>query len=154
MGVWSVQEREAEAIGSKMAAHRAVSQCYLRPTYEDWPYNLYTIVHGRSVDECESVLNELAEETGITQRRALFPMKEFKKSRISFFPRDRRWEAVRVSASPKRRLLNPGGNGNQKPETRNQKKDKKPEPLLSASGFPFLVSSFGLLVYCEMPRTT
>jgi siroheme decarboxylase len=98
MGVWSVPEREAEEVGSKMAAHRAVSQCYLRPTYEDWPYNLYTIVHGRSVDECESVLNELAEETGITQRRALFPMKEFKKSRISFFSSEiDAWEAVRVS---------------------------------------------------------
>jgi DNA-binding Lrp family transcriptional regulator len=100
MGVWSVAERQADEVGSKMASHHAVSQCFLRPTYEDWPYNLFTIVHGRSVDECESVLNELADQTGIRERQALFPMKEFKKSRISFFAPDiDTWESVRLSGA-------------------------------------------------------
>lgn len=100
MGVWSVPERQADEVGARMASHHAVSQCFLRPTYEDWPYNLFTIVHGRSVDECESVLNELADQTGISERRALFPMKEFKKSRISFFsPEIEAWESVRTSGA-------------------------------------------------------
>ena len=100
MGVWSVPERQADEMGTRMAGHKAVSQCYLRPTYEDWPYNLFTIVHGRSVDECESVLNELADETGIRERRALFPMKEFKKSRLAYFSSDiDAWEAMRVSGA-------------------------------------------------------
>jgi DNA-binding Lrp family transcriptional regulator len=99
MGVWAVPERDADGVGERMAGHRAVSQCYLRPTYQDWPYNLFTIVHGRSVDECESVLNELADETGIRERQALFPMKEFKKSRIAYFSPDiDAWEASRAAS--------------------------------------------------------
>ncbi|MGZ8710371.1 MAG: siroheme decarboxylase subunit alpha, partial [Thermoanaerobaculia bacterium] len=52
MGVWSVPADRTEEYGAKLSQHRAVSHCYLRPVYSDWPYNLYTTVHGRSVDEC------------------------------------------------------------------------------------------------------
>lgn len=96
MGVWKVPADQAESVGARMAAHKAVSQCYLRPTYEDWPFNIFTIVHGRSVDECESVLSELSAETGIDDMQALFPMKEYKRSRIAFFsPENEAWEAAR-----------------------------------------------------------
>jgi DNA-binding Lrp family transcriptional regulator len=82
-----------------MSQHRAVSHCYLRPVYDDWPYNLYTIVHGRSVDECESIINDLAIDTGIEEKRALYPTKEFKKARISLFSRDAdEWESTHVAA--------------------------------------------------------
>ncbi|HVR43759.1 MAG TPA: Lrp/AsnC family transcriptional regulator [Thermoanaerobaculia bacterium] len=96
MGVWRVPANETEQVGSRMAAHKAVSQCYLRPTYEDWPYNLFTIVHGRSVDECEAILGELSDQTGISEMHALFPVKEFKRTRIAFFsPENEAWEASR-----------------------------------------------------------
>ena len=65
MGVWIVPEATVEQTAAKMSQHREVSHCYLRPVYADWPYNLYTIVHGRSVDECESIINDLAIDSGI-----------------------------------------------------------------------------------------
>ncbi|HWW63113.1 MAG TPA: Lrp/AsnC family transcriptional regulator, partial [Thermoanaerobaculia bacterium] len=74
------------------------SHCYLRPVYDDWPYNLYTTVHGRSVDECESIINDLAIDTGLTQKQALYPTKEYKKARIHFFSPDAEsWEDVHAS---------------------------------------------------------
>jgi DNA-binding Lrp family transcriptional regulator len=88
MGVWAVPADREDAIGAQMAAHKAVAQCYLRPVYPDWPYNIFTTVHGRSVDECESVLQDIASETGIHEMRALFPIKEFKRSRIAYFSTD------------------------------------------------------------------
>jgi len=93
MGVWIVPEDRADEYAATLSQHRAVSHCYLRPVYDDWPYNLYTTVHARSVDECESVINDLAIDSGLTQKQALFPTREYKKVRLSFFSRDAEaWE--------------------------------------------------------------
>ena len=96
MGVWIVPEATVEQTAAKMSQHREVSHCYLRPVYADWPYNLYTIVHGRSVDECESIINDLAIDTGVEARQALYPTREYKKARISLFSAEaEEWEAAR-----------------------------------------------------------
>lgn len=95
MGVWQVPQDRAEELGQMMAQNKAVSHCYLRPTYDDWPFSLYTIVHGRSVDECESIVNDLAIDSGIETKQTLYPMREYKKARVSFFsPEADEWEAV------------------------------------------------------------
>jgi DNA-binding Lrp family transcriptional regulator len=96
MGVWVVPESNIDDYAAKLAQHRAVSHCYLRPVYDDWPYNLYTTVHARSVDECESVINDLAIDSGLSQKQALFPTKEYRKVRVNFFARDvDEWEEAR-----------------------------------------------------------
>lgn len=93
MGVWVVPEDRADDYAAKMIQHRAVSHCYLRPVYDDWPYNLYTTVHARSVDECESVINDLAIDSGLSEKRALYPTREYKKARLNFFSREaEEWE--------------------------------------------------------------
>lgn len=95
MGVWIVPAATVESAGTKMSQNKAVSHCYLRPVYEDWPYNLYTIVHGRSVDECESILNDIAIDTGVEEKQALYPTREYKKARINLFSSDAdEWEAA------------------------------------------------------------
>jgi DNA-binding Lrp family transcriptional regulator len=95
MGVWIVPEDRVDEIGARMSQNRAVSHCYLRPVYSDWPYNVYTIVHGRSVDECESIINDLAADTGIHEKQALYPTKEYKKARITLFsPEAEEWETA------------------------------------------------------------
>ena len=96
MGVWAVDSSrpDLDAVGEKMAAFRAVSHCYRRPTYPDWPYNIFTMVHGRSTDECEAVLAEISRATGITDYRALYSTKEWKKTRVVYFDRAiEAWEA-------------------------------------------------------------
>lgn len=93
MAVWVVPQDDVDTYAAKLAQHRAVSHCYLRPVYDDWPYNLYTIVHARSVDECDSVINDLAIDAGLTQKQSLFPTKEYKKARCSFYGHDaEEWE--------------------------------------------------------------
>ncbi|HEX9160557.1 MAG TPA: Lrp/AsnC family transcriptional regulator [Thermoanaerobaculia bacterium] len=98
MGVWMVPADRADDFGAQLAQHRAVSHCYLRPVYPDWPYNVYTTVHGRSVDECESIINDLSIDTGLNEKQALYPTKEYKKVRITFFAPDaEEWESSRVA---------------------------------------------------------
>ncbi|HUP44962.1 MAG TPA: Lrp/AsnC family transcriptional regulator [Thermoanaerobaculia bacterium] len=99
MGVWNVPAERADEYGAKLAQHRAVSHCYLRPVYSDWPYNLYTTVHGRSVDECESIINDLAIDSGLTDKQALYPTKEYKRARLNLFASDAdEWDAAHASA--------------------------------------------------------
>lgn len=94
MGVWAVPEARVEEVGQTLASHKAVTQCFLRPTYEDWPYNIFTVVHARSVDECESMLNDVATEVGVNDMRVLFPVKEYKRGKLQFFtPEFEKWEA-------------------------------------------------------------
>ena len=94
MGVWKVPEEQIMEIGPRMAAFRGVSHCYQRPTYEDWPYSVFTMAHGRSKEECDAVLDAIAAETGIEERSTLYSSTEFKKIRLLYFTDAlRRWEA-------------------------------------------------------------
>ena len=85
MGVWEVPEAEILDTGRRMAAFRGISHCYQRPTYADWPYSVFTMAHGRSKEECDAVLDAIAEQTGITGRATLYSSTEFKKVRMLYF---------------------------------------------------------------------
>jgi len=56
MGVWKVPAERIAEIGPRMASFRGISHCYQRPTYEDWPYSVFTMAHGRSKAECDAIL--------------------------------------------------------------------------------------------------
>jgi len=93
MGVWKVPDDEVLETGKRMAAFRGVSHCYQRPTYADWPYSVFTMAHGRSKEECDAILDSIAEATGITERATLYSSTEFKKVRMLYFTDAfRRWE--------------------------------------------------------------
>jgi DNA-binding Lrp family transcriptional regulator len=85
MGVWAVPEAEILETGKRMAAFRGISHCYQRPTYADWPYSVFTMAHGRSKEECDAILDTIAETTGIDERATLYSSTEFKKVRMLYF---------------------------------------------------------------------
>jgi siroheme decarboxylase len=85
MGVWIVPEERMDEMGKAMAAFRGVSHCYQRPTYPDWPYNLFSMTHGRDRRECEAVLEAISNETGLTDYTVLYSTREYKKTRVSYF---------------------------------------------------------------------
>jgi siroheme decarboxylase len=98
MGVWRVPEERMLELGPRMASFRGISHCYQRPTYPDWPYSLFTMAHGRSKEECDAILDSIAEDTGIEERRTLYSSTEFKKIRLLYFTDDhKRWEAEHTS---------------------------------------------------------
>ena len=85
MGVWKVPAEMSEQVGSRMAAHPAVTHCYERPTFPDWPYSHFTMIHATSRDGCEQVASEISEATGITDYLMLYSTREFKKTRVRYF---------------------------------------------------------------------
>jgi DNA-binding Lrp family transcriptional regulator len=104
MAVWKVPEEELEEVGPRMAAFRAVSHCYRRPTYPDWPYSVFTMVHQRSKEACEEAIEAIAQETGITdpdRRTVLYSSYEFKKIRLMYFTKEyAEWEELALAGKP------------------------------------------------------
>ena len=94
MGVWKVPEDRILELGPRMSSYRGISHCYQRPTYPDWPYSVFTMAHGRSKEECDAILDSIAADTGIHERRTLYSSTEFKKVRLRYFTDEHaKWEA-------------------------------------------------------------
>jgi len=85
MVCWRVPEDRIEQIGAAAAAFPEVSHCYQRPTYPDWPYNLFTMIHGKSKAECEEIARRISAATGARDYTILYSVREFKKERIRYF---------------------------------------------------------------------
>jgi DNA-binding Lrp family transcriptional regulator len=95
MGVWRVPADQVLEVGGRMAAVRGISHCYQRPTYEDWPYSVFTMAHGRSKEECDAILDGIAEEHSLhgEDRAVLYSSTEYKKVRLRYFTDEyARWE--------------------------------------------------------------
>jgi siroheme decarboxylase len=67
MGVRRVTEERILELGPRMA------------------YSVFTTAHGRSTQECDAILDSIAEDTGIEERRTLHSSTEFKKIRLRYF---------------------------------------------------------------------
>lgn len=93
MTVWDVDEKEGEEIGAKAAAFSAVSHCYLRPKYPNWQYNLFTMIHGKTKEETNGIIDDIANEIEHKAKRPLYSTREFKKVRLKYFtPSFLEWE--------------------------------------------------------------
>jgi DNA-binding Lrp family transcriptional regulator len=69
MSVWDVDDARVDALGAAIGALRAVSHCYRRPRHlPHWPYNLFAMVHGRSRDEVEAQVRDIATLLGDAAR--------------------------------------------------------------------------------------
>ena len=95
MVVWQVPPERAEEVGMTMAQHSAVTHCYERPTFPDWPYSHFSMIHATTQDECEQIAREISEATQITDNLLLYSTREYKKTRVRYFVEDYEefWEA-------------------------------------------------------------
>lgn len=85
MVVWSVPEDRVDDAGFKLAAYPQVSHCYRRPVYPDWKYNVFSMVHARSLEAAENMAVEMSQMIGIADYKILFSSREFKKERVKYF---------------------------------------------------------------------
>ena len=85
MIVWKVPTDKIDEIGSKLGAFPQVSHCYQRPVYQDWPYNVFSMIHCKSQQDAEKMAKEVQKQIGIDDYRILFSSREFKKTRVEYF---------------------------------------------------------------------
>ena len=86
MVAWKVKPEQVEACGRKVAEHTHISHAYYRPSAAaDWPYELYTMIHGRSEAECLGVVEDVMKMTDLKEHAILRSLKELKKISMTYF---------------------------------------------------------------------
>ncbi|TBR10926.1 MAG: Lrp/AsnC family transcriptional regulator [Candidatus Nitrosotenuis sp.] len=85
MIVWNVPEQRIEEVGEILGAFPQVSHCYQRPSYQDWQYNVFSMVHCKSIPEAEDMAKEIQQQINVDDYRILFSSREFKKTRVEYF---------------------------------------------------------------------
>ena len=85
MIVWKVPEGKISDVGSKLGAFPQVSHCYERPTYPDWPYNVFSMIHCKTHDEAYEMAKTIQDQIHVDDYRILFSSREFKKTRVEYF---------------------------------------------------------------------
>ncbi|MGN6708942.1 MAG: siroheme decarboxylase subunit alpha [Candidatus Nitrosocosmicus sp.] len=85
MIVWKIPEEKIDEKGLKIASFPQVSHCYRRPIYPDWEFNVFSMIHARTMDAAEKIAKEISSVTGIENYRILFSSREFKKERVRYF---------------------------------------------------------------------
>ena len=83
MAVWDVDDARVDALGARIAALGLSSHCYRRPRHlPRWPYNLFTMVHGRERAEALRAVEAIAGVLGpaARAREVLFSTRILKKT--------------------------------------------------------------------------
>lgn len=81
MVVWDIPDDDVGAVGRRLAGSPCVTLCYRRPRrLPDWPYNLFTMVHGKSRDAVRAQVGEMAAGNGLADvaHEILFSSKRYK----------------------------------------------------------------------------
>lgn len=79
MVVWCVEPERAEQVGGILAGFKETTHVYERRQSEDWPYSLYTMVHGAGAEDVEQVVERMSQACGVREYRILATEKELKK---------------------------------------------------------------------------
>ena len=85
MVVWKVPEERSVEVGNIMASSPWVTHCYERPTFPDWRYTHFTMIHATSKEKCEEVATDISEQTAIDDYMLLYSTREYKKTRVRYF---------------------------------------------------------------------
>jgi len=85
MIVWKVPENRITEVGEKLGAFPQVSHCYQRPVYKDWPYNVFSMIHCKSMDEASEMAADIQKQVSVDEYKILFSAREFKKTRVEYF---------------------------------------------------------------------
>ncbi|EMG36895.1 transcriptional regulator, AsnC family [Desulfocurvibacter africanus PCS] len=86
MVAWYVEaDKDMDQVAKVMADRPEISHCYHRKDCLDWPYNLYTMIHGQNPGDCLRLARELAVATGVDQYDVLESVRELKKTSMRYF---------------------------------------------------------------------
>jgi DNA-binding Lrp family transcriptional regulator len=82
MVVWDVPDENLDEWGTTVGSLPYVTLCYHRPRRPDqgWPYNLFTMVHGREADAVDAKIDELAADYLPVDHERLYSTKTLKQT--------------------------------------------------------------------------
>lgn len=80
MVVWKVPPERRAEVGTLFAGFEQVSHAYERQTSPDWPYSLYTMVHGATPEAVRLTVQQMSEAAEVSEYLVLSTCKELKKT--------------------------------------------------------------------------
>lgn len=84
MVVWNIPGKFIDSAGKLMASYPQISHCYQRKKASNWNYNLYTMIHGRTKNECLSVIRDISKKADCKDYKVLFSSREYKKTAVKY----------------------------------------------------------------------
>lgn len=84
MVCFNISEENIESAGKKASEFTEVSHCYQRPTYPDWQYSLFCMVHSVSKAKCDGIIKNISKKIKCIDYIVLYSEKEFKKERTKY----------------------------------------------------------------------
>lgn len=97
MVVWNVPDDEVAATGSCLGSVPFITLCYRRPRrLPDWPYNLFTMIHGRDREQVLARVDHLVRRCGMQDidHQVLFSTRCFKQRGARYTSLDTRMESA------------------------------------------------------------
>lgn len=89
MSVWDVPDEHIEELGQRVGQLPFVTHCYRRPRHPPvWNYNLFAMVHGKSREEVEAQIAQIAELLGghVRAHDVLYSTRILKKTGLRLKP--------------------------------------------------------------------
>jgi siroheme decarboxylase len=86
MCLWDAPESEFQILAQTAAGHPRISHCYQRIHYSDWPWKLYTVVHGRDRDDCLKIIDEIGRYVPAARHLELWTSREYKQFPVRYDP--------------------------------------------------------------------
>lgn len=81
MAVWDIPDDRVDELGRRIGSVDFVTLCYRRPRHlPDWPYNLFSMIHGQNRDAVLRNIERLIEQCGLGDipHEVLFSRRRFK----------------------------------------------------------------------------
>ncbi|MHB9027664.1 MAG: siroheme decarboxylase subunit beta [Candidatus Latescibacterota bacterium] len=93
LGVWKTDD--CDRLGELFASLPWVSHCYRRSPHPNWPYELYTMTHGRSEEELTDRLSHMRSLAPGAEMKMLTTLRTLKKTTMKYFPKEGPWVSLK-----------------------------------------------------------
>lgn len=85
MVVWNIPIKRIKLVSEIMVKFSSISHCYRRAVLKDWPYNIFTMIHGETSEQCEKIVKEISKASEVNDYKILYSVCELKKTSMKYF---------------------------------------------------------------------
>jgi DNA-binding Lrp family transcriptional regulator len=86
MVVWNIPDEEIQTTGRLISAFNFVNLCYQRPRNNNWQYNLYCMIHGKTKESVLARISQLEQSCALDYPREILFSRCCYKQRGAFYP--------------------------------------------------------------------
>ena len=84
MVVWKAESGRVDEVGKIFSQQPAVSHAYERQIAENWPWNIYTMVHAKNKKQLGRIIKQMSDVSGVKEYLVLATQKELKKGLTTY----------------------------------------------------------------------